>query len=130
MDDHGEILNLLADYADAIDRKDWTKLESAIFADAIDLDFVTWKATTPAEAVAHIRTAIDRCASTQHLLGTSRIDVDGDIARAHTYVRAFHVGRGALQVRILLEEDLSRFPLHEDCRGEIARDLGLPPTCE
>ena len=79
MDDHGEILNLLADYADAIDRKDWTKLESAIFADAIDLDFVTWKATTPAEAVEQIHsgTLTDAKTALCLLLAAQRLGVGG-----------------------------------------------------
>ena len=96
MDDHHAILNLLHDYVDAVDRKDWEKLGREIFTNEIDVDFVTWQAHTPAEAVHHIRSAIDRCGRTQHLLGSSRVEIDGDVAQAHTYVRAFHMGKGAL----------------------------------
>ena len=40
MDDHHAILNLLHDYVDAVDRKDWEKLGREIFTDEIDV--VTW----------------------------------------------------------------------------------------
>lgn len=94
MDDHLAIVNVLHDYADAIDRKDWEKLGSQVFTPELDMDFVTWSASTPAEAVERIRTFIDRCGKTQHLLGSYRIEIEGDVARARTYVRAFHLGAG------------------------------------
>jgi ketosteroid isomerase-like protein len=94
MDDYCAILNLLHDYADAIDHKNWDKLASAIFTDDVDMDFVTWQAHSPAEAVAHIRGFLDGCGPTQHLLGSYRVEIEGDEARVRHYVRAFHIGAG------------------------------------
>ena len=97
MDDYGAILNLLHDYADAIDRKDWEKLGSVVFTDDVDMDFVTWQAHSPSEAVSQIRAFLGACGPTQHLLGSYRVEIDGDDARARHYVRAFHVGAGKLK---------------------------------
>jgi len=42
--------------------------------------------------LATIRSYLDGCGPTQHLLGNYRIDSDGDAARSRDYVRAFHTG--------------------------------------
>ena len=97
MDDHVAILNVLHDYVDAIDRKDWEKLGSQVFTEELDMDFVTWQARSPEEAVEHISAFLDRCGRTQHLLGSYHVEIDGDVARARTYVRAFHLGTGDLK---------------------------------
>ena len=92
--DQWEIARVLDRYAEALDTRRW-ELLSQVFVEELEFDFGEWTATSREEAVATIRTYLDGCGPTQHLLGNYRIDVDGDAARARVYVRAFHVGIGA-----------------------------------
>ena len=91
--DHWEIVRVLDRYAEALDTRRW-ELLSEVFVPELEFDFGEWTVTSREEAVATIRTYLDGCGPTQHLLGNYRIDVDGDAARSRVYVRAFHVGVG------------------------------------
>ena len=91
--DHREIAGVLDRYAEALDTRRWGLL-TEVFAPELEFDFGEWTVTSREEAVATIRTYLDGCGPTQHLLGNYRIDVNGDAARSRVYVRAFHVGIG------------------------------------
>ena len=92
--DHRNIVRVLDRYAEALDSRRW-ELLSEVFVPELEFDFGEWTAASREEAVAAIRTYLDGCGPTQHLLGNYRIDINGDAARSRVYVRAFHVGIGA-----------------------------------
>jgi len=92
--DHLQITRVIDRYAEALDTRRWALL-AEVFAPELEFDFGEWTATSREEAITAIRTYLDDCGPTQHLLGNYRIDVDGDSARSRVYVRAFHVGIGA-----------------------------------
>lgn len=92
--DHRKITRVLDRYAEALDTRRW-ELLSAVFVPELEFDFGEWTATSREEAVATIRTYLEDCGPTQHLLGNYRIDVNGDTASSSVYVRAFHLGVGA-----------------------------------
>jgi hypothetical protein len=93
LEDRIEIVALLDRYAEALDSRRWGLLEQ-VFAPDVDFDFGEWRARSLVEAVATIRTYLDGCGPTQHLLGNYRVEVDGDRARSRVYVRASHLGVG------------------------------------
>ncbi|MFD6063940.1 nuclear transport factor 2 family protein [Rhodococcus wratislaviensis] len=72
-----------------LDTKDWPG-----FAATLTEDVVAYGRTGPADVVARVRSHLDVCGATQHLLGNIRIEVDGDEARTRSYFRVFHVGLG------------------------------------
>ena len=84
---------MLDRYAEALDTRRW-ELLSEVFVPELEFDFGEWTVASREEAVATIRTYLEDCGPTQHLLGNYRIDVNGDAARSRVYVRAFHVGIG------------------------------------
>ena len=75
--------------ADLLDTKDWPGLAATLTDDV-----VAYGRAGPVDVVARVRSHLDVCGATQHLLGNIRVDVDGDGARTRSYFRAFHVGRG------------------------------------
>jgi hypothetical protein len=93
-DDRVEIVGVLDGYAECLDRRDWAALDR-VFAEDLEFDFGEWRATSRVQAVAAIRSYLDGCGPTQHLLGNYRIEIDGDRATSRVYVRAFHLGIGA-----------------------------------
>jgi 3-phenylpropionate/cinnamic acid dioxygenase small subunit len=92
--DRVEIVALLDRYAEALDSRRFELLRE-VFADDVHFDFGEWAATSREQAVASIRSYLDRCGPTQHLLGNYRIEIEGDGARSRVYVRAFHLGVGS-----------------------------------
>ena len=94
--DQREIVRLLDRYAEALDTRTWALLDE-VFAPEVEFDFGAWRATSRAEAVAAIRSYLDACGPTQHLLGNYRVEIDCERATSRVYVRAFHLGIGAAQ---------------------------------
>ena len=88
-EDRAQITELLDRYAEAIDLRRWELLET-VFAPDARFDSGEWVVQGRPELVAQIRTYIDGCGPTQHLLGNYRVTLDGDTARSRVYVRAFH----------------------------------------
>jgi len=89
------ILALLDRYPEALDSRRWELLEE-VFDPGVVFDFgPDWQTQGLGAAVARIRAALEPCASTQHLQGNYRIEIDGDRARSRVYVRAFHLGAGS-----------------------------------
>ncbi len=94
--DRLEIVELLTRYATALDHRDW-KLLDALFAPDVEGHF-GGRALHGTEAIrAMIRSLLDGCGTTQHLLSNFRIELAGDTARSTCSVRAFHAGRGAAE---------------------------------
>ena len=88
-----EIAGVLDGYAEALDRRNWQLLDE-VFVPELEFDFGEWAARSREEAVASIRSYLDGCGPTQHLLGNYRIEVEGETAHSRVYVRAFHLGVG------------------------------------
>jgi hypothetical protein len=60
------------------------------------MDFVAWHATCLDDVVAHIRSFLDGCGPSQHLLGNHRIEFTADdTANSACYVRVMHFGKAA-----------------------------------
>jgi hypothetical protein len=91
--DRIEIVAVLDRYAEALDQRRWELLEQ-VFVPDVDFDFGEWSAHSLPEAVATMRSYLDGCGPSQHLLGNYRVDLDGDRATSRVYVRASHVGVG------------------------------------
>ncbi|MDI9950457.1 MULTISPECIES: nuclear transport factor 2 family protein [Rhodococcus] len=87
--DRVEITDRLHVVADLLDTKDWPGLAATLTDDV-----VAYGRAGPVDVVARVRSHLDVCGATQHLLGNIRVDVDGDGARTRSYFRAFHVGLG------------------------------------
>ena len=87
--DRVQITDRLHVVATLLDTKDWPG-----FAATLTDDTVAYGRTGPADVVTRVRSHLDVCGATQHLLANIRIDLDGDTARTTSYFRAFHVGLG------------------------------------
>jgi hypothetical protein len=87
--DRDAILERLADVATALDARDWSALAAAFTADAHG-----YGATGRGAIVERVRAHLGGCGPSQHLLGNTRVVVDGDTARSLTYARVYHVGAG------------------------------------
>ncbi|BAH48598.1 nuclear transport factor 2 family protein [Rhodococcus opacus] len=87
--DRVQITDRLHVVANLLDTRDWPG-----FAATLTEDVVAYGRTGPAAVVARVRSHLDVCGTTQHLLGNIRIDLDGDTARTTSYFRAFHLGLG------------------------------------
>lgn len=98
--DREQILERLADFATALDRRDW-----ALMADLMTPDVIGYGAKGPDAVVAQTHAHLGGVGPTQHLLGNHRVffggaggDVDRgeDWARSLTYARVYHVGAGPM----------------------------------
>ena len=87
-----EIYRALVRIARAMDDRDWQALDSLLLADAT-ADLGMGAIAGRHEIVAFIRTFLDACGPTQHLLGNVLIEVDGDRAGSRCYVSDMHKGQ-------------------------------------
>ena len=87
-----EIYRQLIKFARAMDNRDW-KAISAIMADSIKADFGTGEVQGSAAVIDFIRSFLDGCGTTQHLLGNIIIEVAGDSATSRSYVSDMHLGK-------------------------------------
>ena len=88
-----DIARKLAAFARAMDGRDWAALDAVIAVDA-SADFGTGPVTGRAAIVQVMRSFLDDCGPTQHLLGNLTIDVEGAAARSRCYVSDLHLGTG------------------------------------
>lgn len=88
-----EIHRLISQFARAMDDRDWERLASILTEDAR-----AEMGAGPLEGrdaiVASIRSYLDVCGPTQHLLGNLLVEVDGDTAVSRCYVSDMHLGAG------------------------------------
>jgi hypothetical protein len=89
-----EIGRALAAFARAMDERDWAALDG-IVADDARAEFGTGPVSGRAAMVSLMRSFLDECGPTQHLLGNLAIDVEGAQARSRCYVSDLHLGSGA-----------------------------------
>ena len=88
-----EIYRALVRFARAMDQRDWSALDAIVRPDAtadLGLGLVHGR-----EAIVGVmRSFLDDCGPTQHLLGNVTIDVRGDTAQSSCYVSDMHKGTG------------------------------------
>lgn len=89
-----EITRAIHRFARAMDERDWGALDTVMTEDATaDLGMGALRGR--ANIVAFIRSFLDECGPTQHLIGNLVVDVDGDRATSRCYVRDMHKGAGS-----------------------------------
>lgn len=87
-----QIETQLVRFARAMDSRDWPVLES-ILDPAATAEFGTGEVQGAAAIIELIRSYLDVCGPTQHLLGNILITVNGDEARSEAYVSDMHLSR-------------------------------------
>ncbi|MFI6588228.1 nuclear transport factor 2 family protein [Embleya sp. NPDC050493] len=88
------VADLANAYADALDRREWQALDEVFTAD-LAADYNGQYVISGRDAVvAMIRSYLDPCGPTQHLLGNHRVAVDGDRAQLTVKMRVHHIGAG------------------------------------
>ncbi|OYD66876.1 nuclear transport factor 2 family protein [Rhodococcus sp. OK302] len=89
-----EITRSISQFARAMDARDWDELHRIMTPDAT-AELGTGTLSGPAEVVTAIRSFLDECGPTQHLIGNVLVDVDGDRATSRAYVSDMHLGTGS-----------------------------------
>jgi len=83
--DRLEIEDLLARYSHAIDDRDWDRLDDVFTPDAvIDYSETGGAKGSVAQIKAWLPVAMERFPRYQHMIATSRLDLEGDTARCRT----------------------------------------------
>lgn len=77
-------------FARAMDAHDWDTLRD-ILADDATAELGTGRLQGPDAIIALIRQFLDRCGTTQHLVGNIVVDVSGDTASSVAYVHDSHL---------------------------------------
>lgn len=86
------IIDLLNTYAACLDTRDWLVLNNVFHQQATAVYAVTLNGR--ATIVDSIRSFLDGCGPSQHLLGNYQISIDGDHAESSTKARVLHAGAG------------------------------------
>ena len=90
--DERAIERALIEFARAMDDRDWDALAAILDEDATG-EFGTGLLTGSAAIIELIRSYLNNCGATQHLLGNVIVDVDGDRATSRAYVRDLHLSK-------------------------------------
>ena len=77
-------------FARAMDAHDWETLR-AILSDDVVAEMGTGRLEGPQAIIDLIRSYLDRCGTTQHLIGNIVVTVDGDRATSRAYVHDSHL---------------------------------------
>ena len=87
-----EIYRKITTFARAMDRRDWQTLETILVEDA-SASLGSGEIMGRREIVDFIRSFLDKCGTTQHLIGNVLINVEGDTASSKAYVSDMHLGK-------------------------------------
>lgn len=88
-----EIYRTLVAIARAMDQRDWAAIEH-LAAEDMNSDLGLGEQAGREAFIACMRSFLDACGPTQHLLGNVLIEIDGDTATSEAYVSDMHVGAG------------------------------------
>ncbi len=88
-----EIGRALYGFARAMDERDWNAITQIMTEDAT-AEMGTGPLADRSQVIALMRSFLDDCGPTQHLLGNLVIDVSGDQAVSRCYVSDMHKGAG------------------------------------
>ncbi|MCG7631862.1 nuclear transport factor 2 family protein [Gordonia McavH-238-E] len=93
-----EITRQVVRFARAMDDRDWDALRSIMLSD-VTAELGTGNLDGPDAVVDLIRSFLDHCGATQHLLGNILVDVDleAGTATSAAYVSDLHLGTGSLE---------------------------------
>ncbi|ABH00023.1 conserved hypothetical protein (plasmid) [Rhodococcus jostii RHA1] len=94
--DEREIYRNIVRIARAMDDRDWSVIEDISIPEATG-EFGNGELTSAAEIITMLRSFLDECGPTQHLIGNVLIEVDGDNATSRAYVADIHLGTGELE---------------------------------
>jgi len=86
--DHHKVRDCIARLARGEDRRDAAVLSACFWPDST-FDYAMYKGSFP-EYLAWVVPGADAITNTQHVLGQTVIDLDGDKAKAETYVMSYH----------------------------------------
>lgn len=86
-----EIARALTRIARAMDARDWDALAAELTEDAT-AELGTGSLGGPDAIITLIRSYLDACGPTQHLLGNLLVEVDGERASSRCYVSDMHLG--------------------------------------
>lgn len=89
-----EIARAHARYAHALDTRDWSILDSVFDEQAVACYGPETRCSGRAAIVSSIRSFLDRCGPTQHMLGNLYVDVESGRAHSRCSIRAAHQGLG------------------------------------
>src|SRR5512139_463195 len=84
-----EIYRALVRFARAMDQRDWGALDALVYPDAT-ADLGVGPVQGRDALVGVMRSFLDDCGPTQHLLGNVLIEIDGDTAASSCYVSDMH----------------------------------------
>lgn len=87
-----QIQRQLIRMARAMDEREWGTIESIVTPD-IHANFGTGDIRGCSAVIDLIRSYLDNCGTTQHLLGNILIEVDGDTATSESYVSDMHLAK-------------------------------------
>lgn len=92
--DERDVARGLARFARILDHKQWDAL-GEVFAPDLSFNYGDGREQQGLDALrAQMRRFLDVCGGTQHLLGSIRIEVEGNRADSRSYVQARHQGVG------------------------------------
>jgi len=89
-----EIYRSIMSIARAMDNRDWDVLRK-IFAPDIIADLGTGNISGAEEVISFIRSFLNKCGTTQHLIGNVVVDIENNIATSKCYVCDMHLSKGA-----------------------------------
>ena len=89
-----EIEKQLYRLARAMDNRDWSAM-GRVFAPRVVADFGTGEVYGRENVVEFVRSFLDNCGTTQHLLGNILIEVKAEGAISNSYVADVHLGEGS-----------------------------------
>jgi ketosteroid isomerase-like protein len=92
--DEREICQLLGRFGEVMDNKEWTAI-GEVYAHDVSFNYGGGEQKGLDTILALTRRHLDVCAGSQHLIGTIRVQVEGDGATSRSYVQARHQGAGA-----------------------------------
>ena len=88
------VFDLFNRYADALDSRKWSDLDD-VFDPEVTVNYGgAYLIQGRPNVVAMIRSFLDLCGPTQHLMGNHRAHIEGDSARGSVKMRVHHVGSG------------------------------------
>lgn len=93
-----EIQHALYAIARAMDERDWARFDQLLLPEA-EADLGQGTVVGRAAIVAFIRSFLDDCGPSQHLIGNLVVQVSGDGAESRAYVSDMHLGQGELAGR-------------------------------
>jgi hypothetical protein len=94
-------------YADALDFKDWARLEGLFTPDVKSDWFGQYQVSGREQVIGFISDLVGKVGRTHHMITNFRVSFDGDTAETTVRVKAYHVGAG--DKAALFEESLGTF---------------------